>query len=87
MKKSQEDIRASVLHALHEIVPEVDLQALNSEVSFRDELDIDSMDFFRFMVKLHNELQVDVPEADYAKLSTLNKCIEYLNLKINGDKS
>lgn len=83
--KSQEEIRASILHALHEIVPEVDLQTLSPNVSLRNELDMDSMDFFRLLVKLHNELHVDVPAADYAKLTTLNKCIEYLNLKINGD--
>lgn len=83
MKKTPDEIRDSVLHALHQIVPEVDLQSLNPDVDLREELDIDSMDFFRFMVKLHNELNIDIPEADYPKLATLNKCIGYLGENIH----
>lgn len=83
MKKSESEINELLLSALHEIVPEVDLNTLDPEVSLRDELDIDSMDFFRFMVKLHEKLDIDIPESDYRKLSTLKKCIEYLNTKIN----
>lgn len=82
-KKSLDEIREAVFHALHEIVPEADLQTLCPDVSLRDELDIDSMDFFRFMVRLHKELNIDVPEADYGKLTTLKNCIDYLNLKLN----
>ena len=83
MKKSSDEIRNSVLHALHQIVPEVDLESLNPEAVLRDELDMDSMDFLRFMVKLHAELNMDVPEADYGKLATLKKCLEYCAEKIN----
>lgn len=78
MTKTQEDIRKAVFSALHEIVPEADLDTLNSEVSLRGALDIDSVDFFRFIMKLRKELNIDVPETDYAKLSTLNSCVEYL---------
>lgn len=49
----------------------------------RDELDIDSMDFLRFMLTLHKILKVDVPEADYGKLTTINKCIDYFTIKTN----
>lgn len=83
LKKSREDIQSLVVRALHAIVPEVDLQTLDPDVSLRDELDIDSMDFYKFMLLLHRDINIDVPESDYGKLSTLNKCIEYLDLKIN----
>lgn len=84
MKRTLDEIRNSVLHVLHQIVPEADLQSLNPDVNLRNEMDIDSMDFFRFMLKLHEELNIDIPESDYKKLATLNKCIEYINAKING---
>jgi acyl carrier protein len=47
-------------------------------VSFRDQLDIDSMDFLNFVIAVHEALHVEIPEADYPKLITLNGCVAYL---------
>lgn len=84
LKKSTDEIRNSVLQALHQIAPEVDLQKLNPESLLREELEIDSMDFLRFMVLVHKQLNVDVPEKDYPKLISLKSIVDYLNLKINS---
>lgn len=47
---TKEEIRASVLRVLGEIAPEADLTRLKPDVSFRDQLDIDSMDFLNFVI-------------------------------------
>lgn len=47
----------------------------------RDQIDIDSVDFLRFVIGLHKELGVDIPDADVGKLNTLNGCIAYLIAK------
>ena len=75
---TQEEIKAAVLRILGEIAPEADLSRLKPDVSFRDQLDIDSMDFLNFVIALDEELHVGIPETEYAKLSTLNGCIELL---------
>jgi acyl carrier protein len=36
------------------------------------------MDFLNFVVALHKQLGVDIPEKDYAKLATLEGCVGYL---------
>jgi acyl carrier protein len=72
------EIRAAVLRALGEIAPEADLAALKSDVAFREQLDLDSMDLLNFVVALDAALGVAVPEADYPKLATLDGCVEYL---------
>jgi acyl carrier protein len=77
-KPTQEEITNTVLRVLGEIAPEADLLALKPDVSFRDQLDIDSMDFLNFVIGLHDALRVEIPEADYPKMSTLNGCVEYL---------
>ena len=41
-------------------------------------LDIDSIDFLRFVVQLHERLGVDVPEVDYPRIRTLDGCVSYL---------
>ena len=48
----------------------------------RDQVDLDSMDFLNFLVRLHEKLGVDVPEADYAKLVTLDDFVAYLGARL-----
>ena len=36
------------------------------------------VDFLNFAIGLSEELGVDVPEADYSKLYTLDGCVDYL---------
>ena len=75
---TREEIRAVVLRALGQIAPEADLSQLKPHLRIRDQLDIDSMDALNFFIGLHKELQVEIPEADYAKLTTLDNCVDYL---------
>jgi len=70
--------RAVVLRSLGGVAPEADLDHLQPNVSFREQLDIDSMDFLNFVIALHKELKVEIPEKDYPKLTTLNGCIAYV---------
>ena len=75
---TRDEIRSEVLRALGDIAPEADLSALEADVSLRDQLDVDSMDLLTFVIALHTRLHVDIPEADYPKLATLNGCVDYL---------
>jgi len=77
-RATAEDIRATALRILGEIVPEADLSKLDPAVNFREQLDIDSMDFLNFVIALHESLHIDVPETDYPKLASLNACVAYL---------
>ena len=69
------EARAQILRLLGEIAPEADLAAINPDVSFRDQLDLDSMDFLNFVVSLHKAFHIDIPESDYTKYMTLNGCL------------
>ena len=73
-----DEIRAAVLRALGSVAPEADLEQLRPDVGFREQLDIDSMDFLNFVITLHKQLGIDIPEGDYARLATLQGCVEYL---------
>jgi acyl carrier protein len=75
---TRDELRAGVLRVLGEIAPEADLGALRPDVGFRDQLDLDSMDVLNFVVGLHAALGVEIPEADYPKLATLEACVDYL---------
>lgn len=80
-RPTAEDVKRTALRILGEIAPEADLASLKPDVSFRDQLDIDSMDFLNFVIALHEALRVEIPEADYPKLATLNACAAYVLAK------
>jgi acyl carrier protein len=76
---TKDEIKNTVLRLLGEIAPEADLSEIKPEVSFREQLDIDSMDFLNFVIALNKEFGIEIPEADYPKLTTLNRCVEHLS--------
>jgi acyl carrier protein len=75
---TRDEIRQATLDALKRIAPELDPSVVDPHASLRDELDIDSMDFLRFVLGLHERLGVDVPESDYPRLYTLDGAVSYL---------
>jgi len=75
---TREKIREALKAVLRRLVPDVDFDALAPEASLREQLAADSMDLLNFVVALHDELGVDVPEQDYRKIDTLDGCVEYL---------
>ncbi len=74
---TRDEIRTAIKGILAGIAPDVDLGQVRPDADLRDELDIDSMDFLRFVVALHEKLKVDVPEADYPRIRTLDGCVAY----------
>jgi acyl carrier protein len=80
---TRDEVRATVLRVIGEIAPEADLTSLKADVPLRDQLDLDSMDLLNVVVGLHAALGVEIPEADYPKLATLEACVAYLASKID----
>ncbi len=72
-----EDIRTQLLRALTEVAPEVDAAAIEPARLLRQQVDLDSADWLNFLVAVHEHLGVDIPDADAAKLSTLDKLVQY----------
>jgi len=78
------ELRDVVVAALRRIAPESDPKALPSGALLRDELDLDSMDFLNFVLALHERLGIEIPEADYPKLYTLDDAVGYLSSRQAG---
>jgi acyl carrier protein len=80
---NDQEIQARVLAALGQVAPEADLATLDPTVNIREQLDVDSMDFLTFVMELDRELGVDVPEADYGKIATLDGCVAYVRARLS----
>jgi acyl carrier protein len=75
---TEAQLRESILQALYSVAPEAEGEPLDPAANLRDQLDIDSMDFLNFLVALKDTVGVEVPEADYAQVASLDDCVRYL---------
>lgn len=51
------------------------------ETSFKDDLDVDSLDLFELVMALEEEYGVEIPSEDLEQLTTVGAVIEYLKNK------
>ena len=76
------EIKTRVIAIIRSIAPEVEEGELRADRPLRDQVDLDSMDWLNVLVALHEKLHVDIPEADYGKLVTLDNLVAYLRDKV-----
>jgi acyl carrier protein len=76
---TRDEIRAAVLELLAEIAPELDPAALRGDVPLRDQVDLDSMDWLNYLISIHQSLEIEIPEADYGRLSTVDELVAYVD--------
>ena len=74
-----EDIRQVLLDILGRIVPDEDLSALQDDVPFREQIELDSMDFLDIVMELRKRYRIQIPEDDYIHLATLSGTVKYLD--------
>jgi acyl carrier protein len=79
---NREELARRVLELVTGIAPDVDAATVLPGIDFRDQFDFDSMDTLNFAIALHRELGVEVPEADYAQLASVDKCVAYLSARL-----
>ncbi|HET7764206.1 MAG TPA: acyl carrier protein [Burkholderiales bacterium] len=79
---NETEIRTRVVGVIKSIAPEVEEGELRAERPLRDQVDLDSMDWLNVLVAVHEKLKVDIPEADYRKLVTLNDIVAYIGAKL-----
>jgi acyl carrier protein len=73
------ETRAMVESVLHRIAPEITPSEIDPDADLHVDLDLDSMDFLSFVIALHDETGVEIPERDYPLVATLAGCVEYLD--------
>jgi len=79
---TDEDMKSLVLRELGKIAPEIDLASLDPAIDLREQVDLDSMDILNLAVAIHEATGVDIPEADYPRMVTLDGCVAYLRPRL-----
>ena len=79
---SPAEIRAAVIDILETIAPDEDLSNLDDAKEFRDQMELDSMDFLDIVMELRKRYRVQVPEEDYENLVSMGSTVSYLDPKM-----
>jgi len=79
---NESEIRSRVLGIIKSVAPELEEGELRADRPLRDQIDLDSMDWLNVLIAVNEKLHVDIPEADYGKLVTLDNLVAYLRGKL-----
>ena len=72
------DIMEAIVSIFSDIAPDEDLSNLKEDVAFRDQLEMDSMDFLDIIMELRKRYRVQIPEEDYPELASMDSTVKYL---------
>jgi acyl carrier protein len=73
------DLRAAFLEDLTAVAPDLDATTIGDSDHLQDDLGLDSMDFLNLVSALHKRFGLPIPEADYPRLATPAKAVDYLS--------
>jgi acyl carrier protein len=79
---SPADIRVEILEILHVIAPDEDLSNLDDNKPFREQLELDSMDFLDIVMELRKRHRIQIPEEEYGQLASMSGTIAFLEPKL-----
>lgn len=76
-----DELKSKLLALLTDVAPDVDPASVDANADFRDQFDFDSMDQLNFAIAVHKAFNIEIPEADYPKLTSLAKCVAYVTAR------
>ncbi len=75
---TSEQLRQVILDILGRIAPDEDLTDLDDARPFREQMELDSMDFLDIIMELRKMYRIQIPEEDYPNLNTMAGTVTYL---------
>lgn len=77
-----EAIKAAIIHQILEVAPDIEEYEIVVDKNIQRSLEIDSFDFLRILTALNEQIGVEVPEADYSQVDTVEHMIEYFSRRL-----
>ena len=77
-----EEIRRAIIGQILEVAPDVEEDEIELQENIQRSLEIDSFDFLKILTALKVQLGVEVPEADYGKVDTVEHMADYFDKRL-----
>lgn len=75
---TKEELKTIIIEQILEIAPDVEEQDIPTDERLQNAIEFDSYDFLSLLTALHEKVGVEIPEADYAQVDTLNHMVDYI---------
>ena len=82
---TRDDIARVLAEELGRIAPEIPFEEADPRADLRDAFEIDSMDVLTLVTRLHERLGIDIPEADYDRLASVEATVAYLAARLGAE--
>jgi acyl carrier protein len=76
------ELKTLILREIGNIAPETELDQIEPSCNLREQVDLDSMDMLNLAIAIHEATGVDIPEADYAKMASIDDAVIYLRTRV-----
>lgn len=76
--------RQTIFDAIVKVAPDVDPGTLPTDVDFREEAELDSMDFLGVLTAIQEATGIEVPETDYSEITTIDQFTDYLSARMQA---
>ncbi len=83
---NNEDVKTYFRESFHQIAPEIVFDKINLDLPLRDQVEIDSLDFYNIIVSFQKKTGIYIPDSKLAELSNLSELIDYI-LKSQNSKA
>lgn len=77
---TEQELHDIIAAELRKVAPECSIDDLDPDENIREAMDIDSYSFLSLLVGLAEKTGIEIPEADYGKVSTLAAMKQYLSM-------
>ncbi len=81
-----DEIKLAIIDILSDIAPDEDISDLKEDVAFRDQLELDSMDFLDIVMELRKRYRIQIPEEEYTELASMSSTVKYLEPRMRDVK-
>lgn len=75
---TEPEVRNAVLDIIQDVAGLDEKPVVDGAKPLREQLDLDSMDFLDIVMELRKRHKIEVPEADYPKLASLDSTVAYI---------
>ena len=79
---TSEEIKQAIIGEILMVAPDIEADEIEPDANLQRSLEIDSFDFLKVLTALNEKLGVEVPEADYGKVDTLNHMADYFEARL-----
>lgn len=79
---TNDQIKESIIKEILTVAPDIEEDEILPDENIQRSLEIDSFDFLKILTGLYKQLGVEVPEADYAKVDTIEHMVKYFSQRL-----